>query len=149
MAKSRVSYSCTACGWSAPKWVGRCGGCGEWGTVTESASATASSGTKTQGARAPERAAQSITQVSSDNTRHVPTNISELDRVLGGGVVPGAAILLSGEPGVGKSTLLLDVAANVARTGAKVLYASGEESTGQIRMRAERTNAMVDSLFLA
>lgn len=149
MAKSRVSYSCTACGWSAPKWVGRCGGCGEWGTVTESASATASSGTKTQGARAPERAAQSITQVSSDNTRHVSTNISELDRVLGGGVVPGAAILLSGEPGVGKSTLLLDVAANVARTGAKVLYASGEESTGQIRMRAERTNTMVDSLFLA
>ena len=149
MSKKRSTFSCTACGWTALKWVGQCSGCGEWGTVTENENQPAASGVKTQTATAPKQAAVPITDVPTQLSRYRPTSISELDRVLGGGIVPGAAILLSGEPGVGKSTLLLDVAAKVAATGAKVLYASGEESAGQIRLRADRTGALHDSLFLA
>ena len=93
--------------------------------------------------------AKPITEHSAEHTRHEPTGIGEFDRVLGGGIVPGAAILLSGEPGVGKSTLLLDVAARVATTGRNALYVSAEESVGQVRLRAQRTGALLDSLYLA
>lgn len=149
MAKNRSTYVCDACGWTSLKWVGQCGNCGEWGTVSERAAHLASSGTRTQSATTPTRSAVWITEVSEQHTQHRPTGISELDRVLGGGIVPGAAILLSGEPGVGKSTLLLDAAARVAQSGATVLYVSGEESVSQVRMRADRTGAVVDTLFLA
>ncbi|MGO3885852.1 MAG: DNA repair protein RadA, partial [Mycetocola sp.] len=96
-----------------------------------------------------DRRAQPITQLTAERTGHRAIGIGEFDRVLGGGIVPGAAVLLSGEPGVGKSTLLLDVAARVASQGARVLYVSGEESTSQIRLRASRTHTLHDSLFLA
>ena len=150
MAKTASAYVCTECGWQTPKWVGRCGECQQWGTV-ELRGAQRATLAKTTKASAPGegREARPITEVSGDEVRHRETGIAELDRVLGGGIVPGAAILLSGEPGVGKSTLLLDVAARIARHGARVLYASGEESTGQIRMRAERTGALEETLFLA
>jgi DNA repair protein RadA/Sms len=95
------------------------------------------------------RAAVPITQITVTDAEHRPTGIAEFDRVLGGGIVPGAAILLSGEPGVGKSTLLLDVAGRVAMRGDTVLYVSAEESVGQVRLRAERTGTLVDTLFLA
>jgi DNA repair protein RadA/Sms len=95
------------------------------------------------------RAAVPITQIEVTDAEHRPTGIAEFDRVLGGGIVPGAAILLSGEPGVGKSTLLLDVAGRVAQRGDTVLYVSAEESVGQVRLRAERTGTLVDTLFLA
>lgn len=94
-------------------------------------------------------AAKPITQISTESVASRSTKVAEFDRVLGGGIVPGAVVLLSGEPGVGKSTLLLEVAAKTAQTGAKVLYVSGEESVGQIRLRAERTGALSDNLFLA
>jgi DNA repair protein RadA/Sms len=94
-------------------------------------------------------AAKPITQISTESVASRSTKVAEFDRVLGGGLVPGAVVLLSGEPGVGKSTLLLEVAAKTAQTGAKVLYVSGEESVGQIRLRAERTGALSDNLFLA
>ena len=94
-------------------------------------------------------AAKSITQVSTEKVASRSTGVAEFDRVLGGGLVPGAVVLLSGEPGVGKSTLLLEVAARTAATGERVLYVSGEESVAQIRLRAERTGAMHDELFLA
>ena len=150
MTKNSSAYACTECGWQAPKWVGRCGECQQWGTVVEAGTPRATLG-KTVRAVAPTqgREARPITELSADAAAHRPSGIGELDRVLGGGIVPGAAVLFSGEPGVGKSTLLLDVAARVSSTGARVLYASGEESTGQIRMRAERTGALFDSLFLA
>ena len=150
MAKTRSGYVCSECGWQTSKWVGRCGGCQQWGTLQEKAPEGAKLA-RTVAATAPAagREAQPITRVSGDRVAHMPTGIGELDRVLGGGVVPGAAILFSGEPGVGKSTLLLDAAARVAASGARVLYASGEESTGQIRLRAERTGALHDTLFLA
>ncbi|WP_449277737.1 DNA repair protein RadA [Leucobacter sp. GX24907] len=150
MARSSNGFACTECGWQAPKWVGRCGECQQWGTV-EARGAARAGLARTVQAAAPVsgREARPITELSGEVAAHRPTGISELDRVLGGGVVPGAAILFSGEPGVGKSTLLLDVAARTAESGRRVLYASGEESTGQIRMRAERTGALHDTLFLA
>lgn len=150
MAKTSGGYKCTECGWQTSKWVGRCGECQQWGTVIE-VGANKATLARTTRAAAPEagREARPITDLQVDAVRHQPTGISELDRVLGGGVVPGAAILFSGEPGVGKSTLLLDAAARGAASGARVLYVSGEESTGQIRMRAERTGALRDTLYLA
>jgi DNA repair protein RadA/Sms len=148
MAKKSDGYACTECGWRAPKWVGRCGECQQWGTVVEVGSPGATLGKTVRGtAPARGREARPITELSAEDAAHRPSGIGELDRVLGGGIVPGAAILFSGEPGVGKSTLLLDVAARVASQGGRVLYASGEESTGQIRMRAERTGALHDTLY--
>lgn len=150
MATKSGGYACTECGWRAAKWVGRCGECQQWGTVIEVGSKPATLG-KTVRSAAPAlgREARPITELGAETAAHRPTGIGELDRVLGGGVVPGAAILFSGEPGVGKSTLLLDVAARHAGAGSRVLYASGEESTGQIRMRAERTGALHPTLYLA
>src|SRR5690606_40609481 len=95
------------------------------------------------------RTAQPITQISTADAPRRTSGVGEFDRVLGGGIVPGATILLSGEPGVGKSTLLLEVAAQSARSGQRVLYASAEESTSQVRLRAERTGALHDELYLA
>lgn len=151
MATPKTSFVCSECGWTTVKWVGRCAECQLWDTMQE---ASASRGLGSTKQVAPLRlissaAAKPITDVSTKPVQTWPTRVSEFDRVLGGGLVPGAVILLSGEPGVGKSTLLLEVAANAARSGSKVLYVSGEESVGQVRMRAERTGALVDSLYLA
>lgn len=145
--KSKNEYTCTECGWSAPKWVGRCGECQAWGTVVQGAQTGITKTTKAA-IILETGAAKSITEVDPSLTSSTPTGVSEFDRVLGGGLVSGAVVLLSGEPGVGKSTLLLDVAAKAAATK-RVLYVSGEESVGQIRLRAERTGALVEKLFLA
>lgn len=139
-------FACRECGWTTVKWVGRCGECQQWDSLVEQ-------GTPLRvvaAASVPEtRVARPITEIGAEDSVHRPSGIAEFDRVLGGGVVPGAAILLSGEPGVGKSTLLLEVAARVAATGARVLYVSAEESAAQVRLRAERTGALHDSLYLA
>lgn len=145
-AATRARYTCAECGWTAAKWVGRCGECQAWGTVVEADSASA--GPRTT-ATAPARGAQAITEIDVESARARPTGIGELDRVLGGGLVPGAVILMAGEPGVGKSTLLLDVASQVAEAGRPVLYVTGEESTGQVRLRAERIGALSPHLRLA
>lgn len=148
-AKNSTTFECTDCGWSTHKWVGRCAQCGEWGTVVEVPSASAAGKVAI-----PNSPAQPITQISAQASVKQPTGVNELDRVLGGGIVPGVAILLAGEPGVGKSTLLLDVAARAAaqaeRAGrGKVLYVTGEESASQVRSRAERIGALHDYLLLA
>lgn len=148
MAKTAAPYKCDECGWTTLKWVGRCGECQAWGTVIEA-------GVPTNRPRVEPRSvleteiAQPITQAPTDSAVHVSTGIGEFDRVLGGGIVSGAVILLSGEPGVGKSTLLLDVASKVSKNEHKVLYVSAEESVGQVRLRAERTGALSDSLYLS
>jgi len=149
MAKTEAAYRCAECGWASLKWVGRCGECQAWGTVMEAGAPTTSSKQAKAVVPLGERIAKPITSHTGIESGHQPTGVSEFDRVLGGGIVPGAVILLSGEPGVGKSTLLLDVAAKVARTGKRVLYISAEESAGQVYLRAERTNGLVETLFLA
>ncbi|MET1044571.1 MAG: DNA repair protein RadA [Microbacteriaceae bacterium] len=147
MARPSSSFRCTECGWTSVKWVGRCGECQQWGSVVDNAEAPA----RVAANRVSEsRAAKPITEVSFDHdVSHWRTGIEEFDRVLGGGIVPGAAILLSGEPGVGKSTLLLEVAKRAAMIGRKVLYVSAEESVSQVRLRAERTGAVQPYLYLA
>ncbi|MDO5060639.1 MAG: DNA repair protein RadA [Actinomycetaceae bacterium] len=151
MAKNKSKFFCSECGWSTPKWVGQCRDCGAWSTLLEEDSAAV---TSLPQAITPRSAAAPISQVDAEVARARPTGVSELDRVLGGGIVPGAVVLLAGEPGVGKSTLLLDVASKAAATAAlqqagPVLYISGEESASQIKLRAERIGALHDHLLLA
>lgn len=141
------TFTCSECGWTTTKWVGRCPQCQAWGSFEEAAPVT-------RHALAPSSPAQPITDVSSAASLKQPTGVAEFDRVLGGGLVPGAVVLLAGEPGVGKSTLLLDVAARTAERAASahlppVLYVSGEESAAQVRLRAERIGALHPHLHLA
>ncbi|MBT1003295.1 DNA repair protein RadA [Paenarthrobacter sp. DKR-5] len=144
-ARSKTpAYKCAECGWTTVKWVGRCGECQAWGTVEETGAVTA----RTTAAATVAVPAQRIADVDATTAAFLPTGVDELDRVLGGGLVPGAVILLAGEPGVGKSTLLLDVAAKFAGTGRDVLYVTGEESAAQVKLRAERIGAVADSLYL-
>ncbi len=138
-------FRCGECGWSSSKWVGRCGECQAWGTVEEVSAPKKLSLIPT----AVSQAAQPIGEVALESAKARTSGVPELDRVLGGGLVPGAAILLAGEPGVGKSTLLLTVAAESARRGLTTLYISGEESASQVRLRAERLKALDASLWLA
>lgn len=126
------------------KWVGRCGECQAWGTVGEVGAAAAR--TAPASVATP---AQRIGDIDVSRAASRPTGVAEFDRVLGGGLVPGAVVLVAGEPGVGKSTLLLDVAARTARGGADVLYITGEESAAQVRARAGRIDAIADTLYLA
>ena len=143
MAKAaRAEFRCAECGWTSVKWVGRCGECQAWGTVEDAAAPKL----RTIAAGPVSAPAQPITAVDVTAAAARSTNIAELDRVLGGGIVPGAVILLAGEPGVGKSTLLLDVA---AKWPDRSLYVSGEESAAQIKLRADRVGALSDELFLA
>ncbi|GLJ81240.1 DNA repair protein RadA [Microbacterium imperiale] len=144
-----TAFRCTECGWTTAKWVGRCGECQQWGTVVEAATQTGITTSVTAVSPGAARAARPITEIDTSEAPRRSSGVGEFDRVLGGGVVPGAAILLSGEPGVGKSTLLLEVAAQSARSGRRVLYVSAEESLGQVRLRAERTGALHDALYLA
>jgi len=145
MAKTtRTDYHCTECGWTTAKWVGRCGECQAWGTVAEKSAPR--SRVQAGPVSAP---AQPIGEVPIEDSRSASSGVPELDRVLGGGLVPGAAILLAGEPGVGKSTLLLEVAAQTARQGRRTLYLTGEESAAQVRLRADRTRGVHHELFLA
>ncbi|WP_168916511.1 DNA repair protein RadA [Microcella flavibacter] len=148
MARPTTSFRCTECGWTTAKWAGRCGECQQWGTVVEAGPAAVTPRT-TSSRVVDARVARPITQIAPREQSHTPTGIGEFDRVLGGGIVPGAAILLSGEPGVGKSTLLLEVASRAAQSGQRVLYVSAEESTAQVRLRAGRTGALSDELYLA
>ena len=149
MARPTPNFHCTECGWTSIKWVGRCGECQTWGTVIDR-SDNAGTGRALKAVTISDaRTARPITEIGAESVAHWPSGISEFDRVLGGGIVPGAAILLSGEPGVGKSTLLLEVASRAAATGQRVLYVSAEESVSQVRLRAERTGALQPTLYLA
>ena len=154
MAKNTRSkgpgYRCAECGNESAKWYGRCQECQAWGTLEEIGVPRAALAKIAAGA--PSTPARPIAEVDIEAARARRTGVSELDRVLGGGLVPGAVVLLAGEPGVGKSTLLLEVAFRwAARDGAAgpALYVTGEESAGQVRLRAERTGNVHESMFLA
>lgn len=145
MAKTKIDFRCSECGWSTPKWAGQCASCQAWGTLSEQGGISKAKVVSIS----QQNAAKPITQIEVKTDGYTPTTLSEFDRVLGGGLVAGAAILLSGEPGVGKSTLLLEVAARLAKTGKKVLYVSAEESVSQVSLRAKRTGAISENLYLA
>ena len=148
---NKPGYRCAECGYESAKWFGRCQECQAWGTLAEIGVPNRATMAKIA-AGAPSSPARPIAEVDVETARARRTGVSELDRVLGGGLVPGAVVLLAGEPGVGKSTLLLEVAFRwAARDGAASpsLYVTGEESAGQVRLRAERTGNVHDSMYLA
>ncbi|WP_068155707.1 DNA repair protein RadA [Rhodococcus phenolicus] len=159
MAKTKSIYRCSDCAHTVAKWVGRCPECGTWGSMDETAAVPAAVAARpgTSLARAgaaavlPTTPATPLTLVDGKATHAKPTGIPELDRVLGGGVVPGSVVLLAGEPGVGKSTLLLEVVHRWAQRSPddRSLYVTGEESAGQVRLRADRTGSVHDRVFLA
>jgi DNA repair protein RadA/Sms len=138
MAKTKTTFFCQNCGAQSSKWIGKCPSCGEWNTYVEEVIQREEKSNKWQsmGAGGRERKPQQVTEISFDTDQRIHTHNAELNRVLGGGLVPGSVVLIGGEPGIGKSTLMLQVALNCK--GIKVLYISGEESEQQIRMRAER-----------
>jgi len=146
--RNSPAYRCTECGWSTAKWVGRCGECQAWGTVEEIGEHKA----RTTAARSIAEPARPIAQVDATVAASAPTGVPELDRVLGGGLVPGAVVLMAGEPGVGTSTLLLDAAARFAEGAGEgtrdVLYVTGEESAAQVKLRADRIDAVAPTLYL-
>jgi DNA repair protein RadA/Sms len=137
MAKTK-SFSCSACGAAFSKWSGRCEGCGEWNTIAQDTALSSGPPSKSLGAK--RGSAIQLSDLSSEETPPPRTTcgLDELDRVLGGGLVPASAILVGGDPGIGKSTLLLQAAAQFARSGLKTIYVSGEEASAQVRMRAQR-----------
>jgi DNA repair protein RadA/Sms len=149
MGARRSHFECQQCGYQAPRWLGRCPDCGAWGSLTETAAPAAGPG------RGRDRAAPGaappvlLSDVPGFAHRRVPTGIGEFDRVLGGGLVPGGVVLFGGDPGVGKSTLLLQAAGALARRELAVLYVSGEESLAQMSERGRRLGADVPGLYLA
>jgi len=134
MATSRSVFACSACGHESPKWHGRCPGCGEWNTLAEEAPAARTTARRAARALRP----VPLGEVEAPRVKRLRTGIGELDRVLGGGLVPGSLVLLGGSPGIGKSTLTSMALANLAAASVPVLYVSGEESAAQVRLRAER-----------
>ena len=148
MAKSKTVFVCSNCGQESSRWLGKCPGCGEWNTFTEfSVPGGNASSRREQGGKvvAPVR----LKEVTADDFARYSTGMEELDRVLGGGVVPGSVTLLGGDPGIGKSTLLLQVADYLSSNGKKVLYIAGEESPQQIKLRAQRLGVTGDAYILA
>lgn len=140
MAKAKTVYACTECGAQYPKWAGRCESCGAWNTLAEEvvAAAPTSKRTAARAAGGVAGATVSLGEVTSSDSPRWRTGLDEFDFVLGGGIVPGSMVLVGGEPGIGKSTLLLQVAARLEAAGQPTLYVSGEESALQVRLRADR-----------
>ena len=136
MAKLKRAYFCTACGYETPKWLGKCPSCGEWNTISEHVVAKESSSVASRLTSSPRIEPRKVQDIEEHSTVRVDVGIAEVNRVLGGGMVPGSLILLGGEPGIGKSTLSLQLA--LTENGLKTLYVSGEESAEQIKMRAMR-----------
>ena len=136
MAKVKRAYFCTSCGYETPKWLGKCPSCGEWNTIAEHVVAKESSSVSARLTSAPRIEPRKVQDIEEHSTVRVNVGIAEVNRVLGGGMVPGSLILLGGEPGIGKSTLSLQLA--LTDNGLKTLYVSGEESAEQIKMRAMR-----------
>lgn len=142
-------YECLACGYESPKWLGKCPNCGAWNQMEEQLRQITEDKVQLSNRRHPALAkAYQLDQIPSKVEERLPSHFEELDRVLGGGIVPGSLVLIGGDPGIGKSTLLLQVSMRLAREKNKILYVSGEESLGQIKMRAQRLNLMAQDFYL-
>ena len=148
MARLKSQYVCQECGHSTSRWFGRCPACQAWNTLVEEAlpepKRRSGQAFMAQGGTKPQR----LPQVEAVESQRLDTGIGELNRVLGGGIVPGSLVLVGGDPGIGKSTLLLQVAANLAKSGREVMYISGEESPQQVRLRAQRLGALEDNVLV-
>lgn len=149
MSKKKTKFMCKSCGYESPKWMGRCPGCGEWNTMNEEVEVV-SKGSRgafqhTENTR---QKAMPINAIETADEPRVDTDLEELNRVLGGGIVPGSLILTAGDPGIGKSTLLLQVSSLLANQGHRVLYISGEESIRQTKLRAQRLDVTSDELYI-
>ena len=151
MPKTKTSYVCTQCGAVQPKWMGKCPDCGSWNTLIEQVEEPVSRfSSAAGGGRSPASVAQasSLEEIDSSEEQRYLTGMGELNRVLGGGIVPGSVVLLSGDPGIGKSTLLLQICQTIS-SGARILYVSGEESLRQIKLRAARLGVTTQNLALS
>ncbi|HAQ55644.1 MAG TPA: DNA repair protein RadA [Anaerovibrio sp.] len=149
MAKSKTMFVCQECGYDTPKWLGKCPGCGQWNTLVEEV--IKPDNTKQRGLNlglSNQSKPCAISDVVLEKMPRITTGSAELDRVLGGGLIPGSMVLIVGDPGIGKSSLTLRVCANEARAGRKVLYVTGEESVQQVRMRADRIDAVSETLMV-
>ena len=149
MSKSKSVFFCRECGYESAKWLGRCPGCGQWNTFVEERVVDEPKQAKNRPPVPRGGGAQPIAEVALDEEVRLTTGLGELDRVLGGGIVPGSLVLVGGDPGIGKSTLLLQTANAVGRRYGPVFYVSGEESVRQVRMRAERLGTLNSSLYVA
>jgi DNA repair protein RadA/Sms len=149
MVKVRTVFRCHECGVAAPQWAGRCHGCGSWNTLVEEAERPPGAAGARPIPLTPAAPPVPIAEVDTDEWAANPTGIGEVDRVLGGGLVPGSVTLIGGEPGIGKSTLLLQMIAGLAARGSRALIVSAEESRPQVRMRAERLDAIRAGIWLA
>ena len=145
MAKLKTKYVCMECGYESPKWLGKCPECNQWNSLVEEVTQKTSSSCPIA---SPLSKPQKIQDISMDEDLRFSTGMDELDRVLGGGIVKGSMILVGGDPGIGKSTLLLQISNNISSKGQKVLYISGEESVKQIKIRAKRMNTLSDNIYL-
>lgn len=150
VTKNRNIYVCTSCGYETPKWYGRCPDCGEWNTLTEEVrqQVAISKTTKLAAQTAPKVNYTRLSEISSDDSQRYRTGVGELDRVLGGGIVAGSVMLLSGDPGIGKSTLLLQICQCLCKE-LKILYVSGEESARQLKLRANRLGVTGSDLYIS
>ena len=148
MAKTITEYVCQSCGHRAPKWLGKCPECEAWNTLAEEKIKTTNSNRKAGNGAVDVKSVQPVTAVEALTQNRLITGIGEFDRTLGGGLVEGSLTLIGGDPGIGKSTLLLQSMGEMAKSGAKVLYVSGEESPAQIKLRADRLGALSDNLLV-
>lgn len=146
MAKLKTKYVCTECGCESPKWMGKCPECNQWNTFIEEVDTKLAAGSSASLLNVAKP--QKMNDISMEEEMRLSTGFGELDRVLGGGIVKGSLVLVGGDPGIGKSTLLLQLSDNVAKKGHKVLYVSGEESAKQIKIRAQRMNSDSESIYL-
>ncbi len=144
--KTKVRYVCQACGYQAPKWLGKCPQCGQWETFAEEVVQPVSTGRALKGQKAVEPVP--LDRIEGEREERIHTGIGEFDRILGGGIMPASVVLVGGEPGIGKSTLFLQVLNHLATRGLRVLYVSGEESPNQIRLRAQRLHAVSDRVYV-
>lgn len=142
MSKNTTIYVCAGCAYESPKWLGKCPGCGKWNSMSEESAPLRKNSRRVRKTRP-----IALTDIPNAPVYRFSSGIGELDRVLGGGIVPGSLVLLGGDPGIGKSTLLLQAADFIALQGRKVLYLSGEESAGQIKLRAERLGIQNSSVY--
>lgn len=143
--KQKVQFVCQSCGTRFPKWIGKCTGCGEWETVTEELALDTE---KTRFSLAAPGSPTPLTEVQWEDTERYKTRFTEFDHIMGGGIVPGSLVLIGGDPGIGKSTLMLQVCHSLAEKGRSVLYVSGEESAAQIKLRAGRLGASHERILL-